>query len=221
MPIFTYKTNFNNHKYPYEGFFLGNIYIMPLNLRLVIISTCIFCGFSYGDILKQNQFFWTSCGIGATYFNDFGITGKFEESFQNNRFLSQIRAIGTYEFRFDLFEVIQPKRDAIDIEVLCGYLIMDSRTIEISLSGGISYLYGTNRGALLNVESTGFLSGVAQFESKKFQTVGIPFDFQFRYTFGKNIGIGFNFIANINKYCSYTGGLVTFSIGKMQKEAKK
>jgi hypothetical protein len=73
------------------------------------------------------------------------------------------------------------------------------------LSGGISYVYGINRGKQIQSK---------EYEKIKISTLGIPFEANFRIEINSFLGIGASCFGNLNNQKTYLGGMVQIYIGK-------
>ena len=193
-------------------------YLKP-SLVTIILLLFTLPIFSKTDITIQK--YWSSIGVGLSYFkHNMGVTGKLDGCIQLERFLLQTRYILNYEYNIlDLLVVGEkhlPRRYVNDIGLLCGFMILDSRIIDLTISGGCSINFGKNRGDLIEIHESALFGDSYHYKSDNYITFGVPLDFQFRFTGGKNIGVGFTLGVNINNRLTYICGLVTFTIGKLK-----
>ncbi|MEI7421716.1 MAG: hypothetical protein WCK18_06465 [Prolixibacteraceae bacterium] len=172
--------------------------------------------YKYGPKLERPNF-WFNVGVGAGT-----VIGGFDSNHTDNavgpsfgiNFSSQIKK-GLLSIRFIyneemVFLRMSPKQSVSDFGVLYGRIAKIPLGF-VSLSGGISRVFGEQRGAFQNLSNYTF-----NYEQKTFSTFGIPLESQLFWTPSSVIGFGIYGFANINPEKSFFGGLFCIQLGKLK-----
>lgn len=161
--------------------------------------------------------YWFNVGVGAGSvhrgFDSNSTENEICPSFGIN-FSSQVKK-GLISIRFIYNEEmnflrISPKPSVSDFGVLYGRMAKVSFGF-VSISGGISYVFGEQLGAYKGISNYTF-----NYETKTYSTIGIPFESQIFWTPRPNIGFGIYGFANINSERSFYGGLFCIQLGKLR-----
>lgn len=161
--------------------------------------------------------YWFNVGVGAGT-----VIGGFDSSNSSNavgpsfgiNFSSQVKR-GLFSIRFIyneemIFLRMSPTQSISDFGVLYGRIAKIPKGF-ISLSGGISRVFGEHRGAFQNLNNYTF-----NYETQSYGTFGIPFESQIFWTPNSFIGVGIYGFANINPEKSFYGGLLSIQLGKLR-----
>ena len=172
--------------------------------------------YKYGPELEKANF-WFNAGVGAGT-----VIGGFDSSNSSNavgpsfgiNFSSQVKR-GLFSIRFIyneemIFLRMSPTQSISDFGVLYGRIAKIPKGF-ISLSGGISRVFGEHRGAFQNLNNYTF-----NYETQSYGTFGIPFESQIFWTPNSFIGVGIYGFANINPEKSFWGGLFCIQLGKLK-----
>lgn len=114
----------------------------------------------------------------------------------------------TYNAELSLF--VSPGKSVLDFGILSGRCVKMSNGFA-TISTGISFVDGVNRGELLS--SDWFSS---EYEKIHFSTIGIPFEGQLFWAASDEFGIGVYVFANINPEKSFYGALVCIRVGQLK-----
>ena len=217
--ILAQENNANNYKIKHnDGItkFLSNngIIILPQNENFkaypkVISTYNQETHFLYGadSVSKkniENSSYWISFGLGKNYFGpaiNFGIS----YSFNNNVFTVKYLKANEFTFSAGGYDSDEPLLKLEEVGALYGRTYREGNIL-LSLSGGISYIYGINRGKQMQPK---------EFEKIKISTIGIPFETSFRIEFNYFLGIGASCFGNLNNKKTYLGGMLNIYLGKL------
>jgi hypothetical protein len=150
-----------------------------------------------------NQGYWLSLGIGKNYFGP-TLNFSFSYSFDNNIFTVKYLKANEFTFSPGGYDFDEPRLKLEEIGALYGKTYREGYIL-LSLSGGISYVYGINRGIQIQPK---------EFEKIKISTLGIPLEANFRIEINSFLGIGASCFGNLNNQKTYLGGMVQIYIGK-------
>lgn len=139
-------------------------------------------------------------GIGSGYF---GPSLYFGLSYISNNNLFTIRYWKADEFRFNVEgHYDEPALNCKEIGFLYGRTYQKKYLI-LSLSAGLAYLDGIDRGTLLSIK---------QYEQVAISTIGVPFEAKFRFRLGF-ISLGGSWYGDLNTKRSTSGVLFELSFG--------
>jgi len=176
-------------------------------LAIIILVSFILISFASAQDKEQKEFsqnsekWWLSAGIGGSHFGPC-FSGGFTYNYNNSLFT--VRYFQADEFNFNVEgQYDQPSLTCKEFGFLYGMSYVKNHG-SLSLSAGISYVSGTDRGNLIAYH---------QFESINISTLGIPFEAKFRINIIGSIGVGGSWFGNINSTKSYTGGMFEISAG--------
>jgi hypothetical protein len=150
-----------------------------------------------------NQGYWLSLGIGKNYFGP-ALNFSLSYSYDNNVFTVKFIKANEFTFSPGGYDFNEPLLKLEEIGALYGKIYREGYIL-LSLSGGISYVYGINRGKQIQSK---------EYEKIKISTLGIPFEANFRIEINSFLGIGASCFGNLNNQKTYLGGMVQIYIGK-------
>lgn len=169
---------------------------------LIIIACFIFFNNLFAKEINKDNY-WASVGIGNSYFGPL-LSSSISYSSSNT----------VYSLEFNCAEEFvglgsstgssdDPGRRMKEICFLYGrdYQL---RNFQCSISGGVGYIYGIDRGSLIRERS---------FEKIKVSTLCLPIEAKFRFGFFNFLGLGGSFWGNINNRKSFIGGSFDISVG--------
>ncbi|MDP8239499.1 MAG: hypothetical protein P9X24_10450 [Candidatus Hatepunaea meridiana] len=159
---------------------------------------------------KEGQLGWINLGIGASSFG-FSQGGSYSQQIWKG--ILSTRFIHNTEF--DFLNIID--ETVWDLGLLYGGMVKSKYWIA-SISTGLSLVGGVQQGKLLYREENWLRT--PHYKKDKFQTIGIPIEFQMFITLvkdPKNVSIGFGLYGfrNFNSEEPFGGGLVCVQFGKL------
>ncbi len=108
-----------------------------------------------------------------------------------------------FQFGVDATNFDKPAINLKEYSLLYGVYISD-RSLALSLSGGVSYLSGINRGERIQGK---------HYKNRKIDAIGFPIELEVMIEFSKHVGIGVLYFGNVNNSKSYNGGMVRIKAG--------
>lgn len=177
-------------------------HIIHIMFTILFLSHQIFSqSFFSNDSLNNRICYWAGIGLGGNYF---GPNLSLILSYNDNHDLYSFKFSRSSELNFgveDNFD--KPSLHLNEFSFLYGKTLRQSIVL-FSVSAGLSYLDGVNRGTQIKNE---------EFERIKINTIGIPFETELMLEFSKYAGVGFTFYGNLNKKESYIGGMFRIKVG--------
>ena len=178
-------------------------------MRFQAVFILFFCMVSvvqlYAGDVKQSSGdhnFWLSLGIGKSYF---GPTFNTSISYTFNNSLVTLRYLKADEFRFNVEgHYDEPALKIREVGMLYGMFNLEKH-VRLSLSVGIGYINGVDRGGLLQYHD---------YKKIQISTIGIPAELNIQAEFSRNFGIGFTAFGNFNKQNFFYGGIIKILLGK-------
>jgi len=151
----------------------------------------------------NNSGFWFNLGLGKNYFGP-ALNFSLSYSYDNNIFTIKYLKANEFTFSPGGYDFDEPLLKLEEIGALYGKTYREGYIL-LSLSGGISYVYGINRGKSIQPKV---------FEKIKISTLGIPFEANFRIEINSFLGVGASCFGNLNNQKNYIGGMVHIYLGK-------
>lgn len=182
------------------------IYKMKLYI-IICFSFFLLCNIyaqEYNSESEDQKFcYWISLGIGRSYF---GPTLESSVSFAYKKNIFTIRYLKADEFRFNPggADYDEPPLSFKEISMLFGRDYRE-KFVVLSLSAGIGYLRGIDRGRLIEYNN---------YEKINIASLGFSFEIKFRIEITDNIGIGGGWFGNLNSKKILSGGILELSLGK-------
>jgi hypothetical protein len=159
----------------------------------------------------KNNFQYLNLGIGAGSFQGLGgISIGAEYGIINKNFLLSMHIFRIQEIQ--LF--VSPNENMNDFALLFGR-INEQEGFHISVSAGISYIYGVFRGNSIP-SSGGFLS--SNHAEKIIETIGLPLQIDLFVGATHNLGLNIIIFGNINQKCSFGGLLFCLQFGAIKEK---
>lgn len=155
-----------------------------------------------GDSAESEYNYWLGLGIGGNYFGPHLCANL---SFTIDEHLFTIKYGKSNEFHFAGVEnnYDDPQLEIREYGFLYGRFHRENILL-LSLSAGISYIKGINRGKNIQYHD---------FEKINISTVGIPFEAEAMFEITNYAGIGLLFYGNINKDKIYKGIMFRIKAG--------
>ena len=186
---------------------------MKKNLFLFLLSTLLTINSFAQDTSNVNRnCFWVELGTGFinnTNYSRLGSGAWFHGSHNNTLFT--FRYQGSSEF---LALFVTPAEYAQSYAVMVGK-ISGNDNVQVSASAGLGLSKGVNRGEYLHPSGGGFFS-TSVYESKDYQIVNIPFEFDFLFKPIPKVpvlGLGIALTGDLNPKQSTIGILLKAGIG--------
>ena len=170
-------------------------------LNLCFIGNSLAGQFEDFDNLDGHRGYWIGIGFGGNYF---GITKSGNLSIAIDDNLFSIRYSKSNELRFSVEgDYYEPAIGIKEFAFLYGKYAKDNNIL-LTLSAGISYLKGVNRGKNIVFN---------EYEKLNISTIGIPLEFEFMIGFSQNIGISLLVYYNLNKDKMFGGLTFKLNVG--------
>ncbi len=156
--------------------------------------------YSQGANDTAHQSGWVTVGIGTSHF---GPAYYFNFSYARGHGMVAIRYLKADEFGFNVEgHYDEPRLTLREAGFLFGGITRQD-ILALSLAAGIGYVRAVDRGARI---------GGREYERRDISTLGVPFEFTFRFEFGI-FAVGGSWYGNINPEQSNSGALLQLSFG--------
>jgi len=158
----------------------------------------------YDSTNEDKSNYWIGLGIGGNYFGP-TICGNI--SYTINQNIITIKYANSEEFQFgvDNTNFEKPSIWLKEFGLLYGRSFRKDILL-LSVSAGISYVSGINRGQ--NIQDH-------YYEKINISTIGIPIEAEAMFEFSDYVGAGFLFFANLNKEKNFNGVMLRIKIGSL------
>ncbi len=154
---------------------------------------------------KENVGYWISLGVGKSYFGP-TLGGSLSYAFKENVFTLRYFKGDELQFNPGGSDYDEPALNFRELGLLYGRLFRKEALV-FTLSGGIGFLDGTDRGNEITPK---------EFENIHISTVGLAFESEFRIELSGYIGVGGSFWGGVNSKKTFTGGMLKIHFGKLR-----
>lgn len=188
------------------------------------VSKCLFIFFLLFTVSESyaDSGIWASGSFGVSNCYGFAGTRRLSGGFQINRFVGQIYTSKTRESIFlKMFVSEKPIEKHYNHGLLGGVSILKNEWIHLFCTSGLSYIHGIERGKLINVENTEFLSEIRTYKSEYFNVLNIPIEFSFSFIKLDYFGVGITLHANLNKEFQDLEVTLNLYTGKLKRERER
>jgi len=171
-------------------------------ILILLISTFHLSAGELNEV-ENSPGFWLNLGLGKSHF---GPTLNTSMSYGFNKNLLILRYLSADEFRFNVEgHYDEPALRVREIGLLYGKYILE-KGVRLSLSAGVSYVHGVDRGNHLQFK---------EYERVNISAFGIPAELNVQAEISRYFGFGFTAFGNFNNQKSFYGGSIKLIFGKL------